>query len=624
MDRKSSTIGRASGTRFYVRILSYFKNDWRLIVALIVLIWVALALGALQPVILATLTDKVLSGRSAGNGFADLVLSRLPATRTGQVLGLAAIWFLLQIGNDTLTLLREMINNQLRYNGTARVRQQLFDQLQHLGPDYHKNRPQGDAIYRLNIDTQGFFGVLNTFIGAANSLLTVAVIASVMFQWNHTITLMALGLTPLLIFVNVYFGRTMRLRSIASKQADSDLTTFVQRAMSVIGLVQLFGRQETESRRFRREVDETIRTGMRMNWQEQLYPLAQRIIYAMGLGFVLGYGGYLVARGEASGATGTFTVGGILAMTFYLPQLWEPLRRVTGFAADAQRDAAACARVFDVLAAAPGPADKQAARSLPLRARTLAIQDVRFAYENARPVLRGVTAEIEPGEMVAFVGSSGAGKSTLLSLLPRFYDPAAGSLSLDGHDLRDVKLADVRKHIALVPQENPVIAGTILENISFGQPNASAARIRAAAEMSGAAEFIAKLPDGYDTVLTESGQNLSGGQRQRLAIARALLTGAPILVLDEPTSGLDRRQEMWFVRTLQRLKGLHTIILVTHNLSTVTACDRIFFLHEGQIAEEGTHEELLDHGGLYAAMAAMPHLAVEGSQQQAVSRESAA
>jgi subfamily B ATP-binding cassette protein MsbA len=579
----------------------------RLIFALLLMIWVSLSLAALQPAVIAALTDKVLSGRPAQNFLTDFLIHLIPKTQIGQVLALAGLWFAFQVGNDVLTLLREMANNRLRYNGTARVRYQLFDHLQQLGQSYHKSRPQGDSIYRLNIDAQGFFGILNTFIGAANSLMTLLVIVFVMLQWNRPITFFVLCLTPLLVLVNLYFGSTIRKTSLVAKQAESDLTTFSQRAMSVISLVQLFGRQKTESEGFKGSVLNTIRTGMRMNWQEQFYPLAQRAIYAAGFGFVLGYGGYVVYHAQSTGAPTVFTVGGIIAMTFYLPQLWEPLKRITGFIADVQKDAAACARVFDVLAIQAGPVEKPSDQHLAVKPRTLELHDVHFSYDHTK-VLRGITATIEPGEMVAFVGASGAGKTTLLNLLPRFYDPSSGYVALDGHDLRSIRLSDVRKHVALVPQDSPTVVGTIAENISFGNPNASRAQVRKAAQFAGAADFIEQLPEGYDTLVAESGQNLSGGQRQRLAIARAILTNAPILVFDEPTSGLDRSHELALMKTLHQLKGRHTIILVTHSLASVERADRIYFLDKGVIAEQGTHQELLNRGGPYAALAAMPHI----------------
>ena len=597
----------AGGVRFYARILSYFKPDGWLITLLVALIWVALLAGILEGAAVAVLLDAVLSDRPRTDAPSRLLqawLAWLPADRAGRVLALAILWLGFRVVIDTSLLLREMINNRLRFNGTARVRAKLFDQLQHLSPAYHKSRPQGDAIYRMGTDAAGFFGVLDTFVGAANSILTVVVVGAVMAQFHQQITVVCLAAVPLLLLANWHFGRTIRATSAASKQADADLTTFVQRSVATVALAQLFGRERTECRRFREAIDHTTATGMRMGWQQQLYPWTQRLTYAAGHAFVLGYGGWLVFRDQAAGRTDGLTVGAVGAMLAYLGQLWEPVRRLAGFTADVQNNAAACARAFQVLDLTPAVADPPDPIPLPVRPRTLELRRVEFAYADERPVLRRVGARIAPGEMVAFVGPSGSGKSTLLNLLPRFYDPTGGALLLDGHDLRSVRLADVRRHVAVVPQESPAVAGTVAENIAFGRPEATSAQIRRAAELAGADAFIETLPQGYDTEVTEAGQNLSGGQRQRLAIARALLTQAPILVLDEPTSGLDAPHERLVLNTLHRLRGRRTIVLVTHSLAAVTGCDRIFVLQGGRVAESGTHEQLLAAAGTYAKMSA--------------------
>ena len=233
----------------------------------------------------------------------------------------------------------------------------------------------------------------------------------------------------------------------------------------------------------------------------------------------------------------------------------------------------------------------------------LSLKDVVFGYRENTAVLNGISCEIKPGEMVAFVGESGVGKTTLLSLVPRFYDPWQGSITLDGTDLRQIKVGDVRKHVALVLQENVVLPTSVRENIAYGRPGATDVQIKHAADLAGASKFIDKLDHGYDEILSESGGNLSGGQRQRISIARALLTEAPIIIMDEPTSALDPQHEQLITETLAGIKGLRTLILVSHRLSTVADCDRIFVMDAGHIVETGSHDELLAQRGLYYKMA---------------------
>ena len=556
---------------------------------------------------MAVLTDTVLSGRPGGNAFSRSLLSILPGGTAARVVTLALGWLLLQVTNDVVTLLREMINNRLRYNGTARVRHELFDHLQRLSPAHHRSRPQGDSIYRLGTDTLGFFGVLNTFVGAANSALTLFVIGAVMLGWNVRITVVALCLAPLLVLANVYFGRTIRRTSAASKQADADFTTFVQRAVTSIGLVQLFGRQADESGRFRGVVDRTIRAGMRMNWQEQLYPLAQRVVYALGYGFVLGYGGYLVYRDQQAGVRDGFTVGGIFALTFYLAQLWEPLRRITGFSADVQNNVAACARVFFVLDVTPAVADSPEARPLPVRPRTLELNDVRFEYGDGRPVLRGVDAADSAGpdgrvHWPQRRGQEHAPEPAAAVLRPdrrlaraRRPRPARGATGRRAAAHRPGPAGQPgggrhgrRQHRLRLPARDP-------------RPDPRRGRTGRRRDVHrGTARWVRGRGDGGRP---EPLRRPAPAARHRPGLARPT---PPILVLDEPTSGLDPRHERQVLRTLHGLKGRRTVILVTHSLAAAAGCDVIFVLQEGKVAESGTHEELTKRGGLYAAMAAAP------------------
>lgn len=455
----------------------------------------------------------------------------------------------------------------------------------------------------MTYDSLGPWGVIDTLIGSAAASITLTAMIVIMLSRHVLLTVFALSILPLLILANWYFGGKIRHRAFESKRTDALMTSTMQQTIQLIGLIQSFGREATESRRFAGVVERSVAASMQLNWQETLYPLAVQVIFALGGGVIFGYGGYLVYRDQfLRPVPNGLTCGDLMVFMAYLGQLWDPLGWVLGFTTKIQTFVASCERVFAVIDEPSAIADKPDARPLPVRPCTLALSNVSFEYSPGRPVLREISASIDPGQMVAFLGSSGTGKSTLLNLLPRFYDPTSGSVLLDGVDLRSLKLSDVRKHMALVTQGSPLFPGTIAENIAYGRADAPFHEIREAAVESGAAEFIETLPERYNTMISEGGQNLSGGQRQRLAIARALVTKAPILILDEPTSALDLKHEQWVIETLHRLRRSRTIILVTHRIETAVDCDRLFVMQGGEIVEDGTHSELLARRGLYFRM----------------------
>ncbi|HEX8912243.1 MAG TPA: ABC transporter ATP-binding protein [Humisphaera sp.] len=584
---------------FYRRAVSYFRADWKLVALWFALIGLGTGLGLLAPWPMAVLADSVLAPASAA-GHQDflhrLFLAPLPGGVVGQIVGLAVAGLQIKVAQLVLDTVQTIVKNQVNYSGLLRVRCDLFRKLQALSLDYHRARPQGDAIYRLNSDAYGCQTVLNVLVSTVVAAVTLVAMTAVLGSRNWTLTLLAFSIAPLLAVCNVVWGRRLKARSLECSEADSRFTTVVQRAMSCIGLVQAFGREDEEFGQFRGTISETIRCWWRLNREQITYNVLTGLLFGFGGAVIFGYGGYLVYQGRLS-------VGDLLVFTGYLGMIWGPLCQLTGFAASVQGGVAGAERVFEVLDRDPTIREKPGAVSLPRKPRTLELENVGFGYAEGRPVLRDVSVRIEPGEMVAFVGASGAGKSTLLNLIPRFYDPSAGRMLLDGVDARDVKLKDLRRHVALVLQESVILPTSVAENIAYGRPGATREQIVEAARLAGAASFIEALPDGYDTVVNEGGANLSGGQRQRISIARALLTEAPIIVLDEPTSALDPLHERLITETLASLKGKRTIVVVSHRLSTVTGCDQIFVMDGGRVVEQGTHNELVGLGRQYHAMA---------------------
>ncbi len=585
-----------SSKPFYSRALAYFRDDLGLIIASLLLIGLMTILGVLWPVPLAIFFSTV-KGESTSNNWLYDIFSFIPRDKSlAMVLWLAGAMLVMRLFSEVARTVQTQLSIKIGYRGRARVQAELFQKLQALSLKYHKSQPQGDGIYRLSYDTHGFHGVLNIALGLLVNAGTLIVMLVTMLLLNWQLTLIALLVVPALYITITRWSKTLFRYAMAQKAADQEVTTQIQRSLAVVSLVQAFNRERDELSRFTDRQSTYIAASLRLHWQEILYWLVLGIILAAGSVGLFAYGGWLVIEGRMD-------VGILFLFITYLGQLYDPLNRLSGSNAGLQTARAGVQRVFEVLDQDPIITDAPHAASLPLKPRTLELANVRFAYRDQAIVLDGVSCRIEPGQMVAFVGESGVGKTTLLNLLPRFYDPREGIITLDDIDIRSVRVRDLRRHIALVLQDSVILPTTVAENIAYGRPDATLPEIKEAARLAGASSFIEKLEHGFETIISESGGNLSGGQKQRISIARALCTGAPIVVLDEPTSALDPQHEQLITETLSGLKGHRTTILVSHRLSSVVAADQIFVMQAGKIVEQGTHEQLIARRGLYYTMA---------------------
>lgn len=582
--------------RDVLRSVGYFKEDCPLVIVLLFLMGSSALLGLLQAWPLAVLVDSAVGTPAETNWMQQFFLTTFPDAPLARIVALALTALGLRLLQEFIGTARRLVDLQVQYNGLMRARCDLYRKLQAMHIGYHRSQPVGDALFRLTTDTFGCHAVLSVIVNMAFAVITLSVISALLMAKTVGLSLVALSIAPPLLWVNIKFGRRLKEKTIKAKESDSDFTTTVQRSMSAIVLTQAYGREDEEFKRFGATARKCVRHWLGIHRQELAYRLSVGAIFALGGALLLTYGGILIHERRLS-------PGELMIFMTYLGMLYDPLCQITGAAMNLQNGLAGARRVFEVLDRDVVVADHRKAISLAVEPRTLILENVGFEYRSGEPVLEAISAVIKPGQSVAFVGSSGVGKSTLLNLLPRFYDPTGGIIKLDDWDLRWVKLKDIRRHIALTLQDSVILPTTVAENIAYGYPAATEEQIEEAARLAGANLFIEALPQGYRTQLIDAGQNLSGGQRQRIALARSLLTGAPILVLDEPTSALDSHHEQVIQQSLHSLKGKRTIVLVSHRIVTVMDCDLIYVLEGGRIVERGTHSELIRLGRIYASMA---------------------
>jgi subfamily B ATP-binding cassette protein MsbA len=471
------------------------------------------------------------------------------------------------------------------------LRNDVFDRILRQPLRFFHFNPTGELISRVSGDVERIqVAVSETLADFMKQVAIMLFLLITIFAIDWKLSAMSLALVPLVFYPTVWFGKKLRSLSRSSQHEMAHMANILFECFSGNRIVKAFTMERTEAGRFRKVTQRVFDLNLR---QKMIHALSSPIMEILGVLVVAAL--LIYARNEIIGQR--MTSGVFIGFVIALIKLYDPVRRMSGINNSFQQAAGASSRIFEILST---EAERDTGNDvLPGLADYIDFDDVRFAYDGNEMVLDGISFRVNRGDILAIVGSSGVGKSTLVNLLPRFYEPSAGHITIDGKDIRSFRLDSLRRQISVVTQDVILFDATIGENIAYGEPTASAEAVAEAARAALVDDFVANLPEGYNTRIGERGLRLSGGERQRISIARALLKNAPILVLDEATSSLDAESEALVQRALENLMEGRTTIVIAHRLSTVRRADRIVVLAGGRIRESGTHEELVLRRGLY-------------------------
>src|SRR5467141_1178642 len=570
--------------RLIAQLLRPYRG-WLAIILVATGLETAMSLAAPWP--LKIILDNVVEGR-APPAWLGHAASLLPGDSLMRMAAFAAVATVLIAALDALASYLDNYYTESVGQWVANdLRVRVYDHLEHLPLAYYDTHQTGTLLSTItdDIDTiQGFAS--SSALGIAVDLLTIAGMLALMFWLSWDFALIAVGVAPFLLLFVMRFRRAVKKATREVRRRESEMVGVVQQGLESIRVVNAFGRQELEEEHLQEASRAAVQAALKARRVKSMLAPVVAVTVSLCTAFVLWRGASLVLASA-------MTAGSLTVFLSYLHKFFKPvqdLAKMTGTIAQAAVGVERVRGILDIDMSIPERAD---AREPGRLEGAIEFDRVAFAYDPASPVLKSVTFSIRAGQFVGIVGTTGSGKSTVVSLIPRFYDPTAGRVLIDGVDIRDYKLQGMRDQFGFVLQDTVLFRGTVRENIAYGRPDATADEIIEAAHLANAHEFIERMPAGFETVIGERGMTLSGGQRQRLGIARALVRDAPILILDEPTAALDSQSEELVLDALERLMNGRTVIAVAHRLSTLRNANKIVVLKHGIVAEEGAHAELM-------------------------------
>jgi len=563
----------------YIRLLKYIKPYLQRMAVAIVCIILAASANLYVPWILRDIIDEVLANKDMN------MLNNIAG-------GIVVVFLLRGVFFFGQTYLMSYIGQKVIID----IREAVYRQLQCLSLSYYEKRQTGQLMSYITNDVSAVQGALvDSMIDLVTEGMMLIGSISIMFYLHWQLTLLTLVTAPLIGRTMTIFGKKLRKSSTLIQERAADITSVLQESISSVRVIKSFAREDFEIERFKKENYKNFRAQMKNSQiMATLTPIIE-FVAAIGVTMIIWYGGREVINNN-------LTAGSLIAFLVYAVNLSNPIKRLSRVYGNIQKALAAAERVFDVLDTKPEIEDMPGATVLEQIDGHVVFNNINFEYKPGEPALQQIQLSVAPGQVVAIVGPSGAGKTTIANLVPRFYDPLSGTITIDGIDIKTVTLKSLREQIGVVPQETVLFNGSVYSNILYGRLDATYDEVVNAAKAANAHNFIVEMPAGYDTQIGERGSKLSGGQRQRISIARAILKNPRILILDEATSALDTESEKLVQEAVDKLMIGRTSFVIAHRLSTIKRANVIVVMERGRLVEQGTHDELLALGGLYGKL----------------------